>query len=156
MEKSVDFIDSIRSQFDCRENDIKTYSPLVLAYIGDGVYELVIRTILIENGNCAPNTLHKIATKYVNAKTQAKLITRLQEELTDEEMIIYRRGRNAKSHTSAKNASITDYRKATGLEALIGYLYLTNQQDRMLTLIQLGLEVMEEEVGVINHHRKKE
>lgn len=149
MEKGLVLISHIRDQFQCKENDIKTYSPLVLAYVGDGVYELVIRTILIERGNCGTNTLHKNSTRYVNAKTQALISVKLQDVLTEEEMIIYRRGRNAKSHTSAKNASISDYRKATGLEALIGYLYLTNQQERLLILIKIGLEQIEKEVEVV-------
>ncbi len=143
MEKGIDFLSLIRSEFAYETVDIKTYSPLTLAYIGDGIYELVIRTILVEHGNRATNTLHKTATKYVNAGIQANMVIALKDDLTEEEHAVYRRGRNAKSHSAAKNASLNDYRKATGFEALMGYLYLTNQQERLVSLIKLGLEKLE-------------
>ncbi|MFI3177055.1 MAG: ribonuclease III domain-containing protein [Eubacteriales bacterium] len=143
MEKGIDLIEGIRNTFDYEAVDSNTYSPLTLAYVGDCVYELIIRTAIVENGNRATNTLHKITTKYVNAKLQAQLGTVLQEDYTEDELAVYRRGRNAKSHSSAKNASINDYRKATGLEAVMGYLYLTNQQERMLNLVEIGLKKLE-------------
>ena len=118
---------------------IRTYSPLTLAYIGDAIYDLVIRTIVVERGNRSANHLHKKTVTYVNARVQAKMMDVLEEELTEEEQAVYHRGRNAKSYTSAKNASIIEYRKATGLEALCGYLYLQGEQERMLILIRTAL-----------------
>lgn len=139
MEESITILGAIKKQFACKEVDIRTYSPLTLAYIGDAIYDLVIRTIVVERGNQSAKGLHKTTIKYVNAKVQAKMIDALETELTEDEMAVYHRGRNAKSYTAAKNASIIEYRKATGLEALMGYLYLQGQTDRMLTLIQVAL-----------------
>ncbi|MDE6846982.1 MAG: ribonuclease III [Lachnospiraceae bacterium] len=136
MEESITILDAIKRDFDCKEVDIRTYSPLTLAYIGDAIYDLVIRTIVVERGNRSANNLHKKTVAYVNARVQAKMIDALESELTEEEAAVYHRGRNAKSYTAAKNASIIEYRKATGLEALCGYLYLQGQQERMLYLIR--------------------
>lgn len=146
MEEGVTILQAIKQEFACKEIDIRTYSPLTLAYIGDAIYDLVIRTIVVERGNTSPNKLHKKTVKYVSAVVQAKLIDGLYEELTKEEQEIYRRGRNAKSYTTAKNASVMEYRKATGLEALCGYLYLQGRQERLLELIKkaiigLGMEI---------------
>ena len=146
MEESITILDAIKQRFACEEVDIRTYSPLTLAYIGDAIYDLVIRTIVVERGNRSANTLHKKAVKYVNARVQAQIIDALESELTDEEEAVYHRGRNAKSYTSAKNASIIEYRKATGLEALCGYLYLRGKQERMLELIQNGLAKVQMEI----------
>jgi ribonuclease-3 family protein len=140
MEESITILDAIRRDFSCKDVDIRTFSPLTLAYIGDAIYDLVIRTIVVSRGNRSANQLHKTAVKYVNARVQAQMIDALEEELTEEEMAVYHRGRNAKSYTSAKNASIIEYRKATGLEALCGYLYLMGEQERMLTLIRTAIE----------------
>ena len=126
-----------------KQNPIESYSPLTLAYIGDAVYEVVIRTLVISDGNTQVNKLHKRASYYVKANTQAELIKLLMAELTEEELHYYKRGRNAKSYTSAKNASIGDYRMATGFEALVGYLYLTNQSTRMIELVKDGLKLLE-------------
>ena len=144
MEKSVDLYEFTRLNMGIKGNAIETYSPLTLAYIGDAVYELVIRTVVVTSGNAQVNKLHKKSSDLVKAETQAKMIKLLKEELTDEEMTIYKRGRNAKSYTSAKNASMSDYRNATGFEALMGYLYLTSQSERMEQLIKLGLEKIKE------------
>lgn len=135
-------LNAIRQEFECKEVDIRAYSPLTLAYIGDAIYDLVIRTIVVERANRPANKLHKTVVRYVNAGTQAQMIMALEEELTEEEKAIYHRGRNAKSYTSAKNASIADYRKATGLEALFGYLYLQGKMDRLLSLVRLAFEKM--------------
>ncbi len=140
MEKGIGALSQIKEAFACGQQDVRSYSPLTLAYIGDGVYDLVIRTIVVERGNRAANLLHRSTVKYVNAKAQADMIEALQQFLTPEELAVYKRGRNAKSHTAAKNATIEDYRKATGMEALIGYLYLSDQFDRVLELIKKGLE----------------
>ena len=105
--------------------ELITMSPLVLAYLGDTVFESHIREYLItKNINKKVNDLHKSAVKYVNAKAQATIIHNIENQLTEDELRIYKRGRNQKSHTSPKNADIIDYKHATGFEALIGYLYL--------------------------------
>ncbi len=131
--------------FELENTDIRTYSPLTLAYIGDAIYELVIRTILVEKGNTQVNKLHQRASKLVKASAQSAIIEKLKPHLTDEEMGVFKRGRNAKSFTMAKNASMSDYRRATGFEALMGYLYLTGQWDRMLELIKIGITEGEED-----------
>lgn len=125
--------------FELEDTDIRTYSPLTLAYIGDAIYELVIRTILVEKGNTQVNKLHQRASKLVKASAQSEIMEKLKPYLTEEEMGIFKRGRNAKSFTMAKNASMSDYRRATGFEALMGHLYLTEQWDRMLELIKIGI-----------------
>jgi len=124
MEEGLSLLGQLKKEFACKEVDIRAYSPLTLAYIGDAIYDLIIRTIVVERANRPANKLHKTVVRYVNAGAQAQMIMALEEELTEEEKAVYHRGRNAKSYTSAKNASIADYRKATGLEALFGYLYL--------------------------------
>ena len=134
MEESLSLSNRIRELFALKEVDMKSYSPLTLAYIGDAAYELVIRTMVVEKGNRQANQLHKITTSYVKAQAQAAMIEALEMDLTEEELAVYKRGRNAKSYTSAKNASILDYRKATGLEALIGYLYLSGREERAQSL----------------------
>ena len=135
MEESVTILDAIKKEFDCKETDLRTYSPLTLAYIGDAIFDLVIRTIVVERGNKSANNLHKKSVAYVNARVQSRMVDALEAELTQEELTVYHRGRNAKSYTAAKNASVIEYRKATGLEALCGYLYLDGQQERLLYLI---------------------
>ena len=139
MEESLSLSSRIRELFGLKEVDMKAYSPLTLAYIGDAAYELVIRTMVVEKGNRQASQLHRLTTSYVKAQAQAAMIEALEPELTEEELAIYKRGRNAKSYTSAKNASILDYRKATGLEALIGYLYLYGREERVLFLIKEGI-----------------
>ena len=106
------------------------YSPLALAYIGDAVYELAIRTLVMNRGNMQVNKMHKKTASLVKADAQARFYLLLEDELTDAEKAAYRRGRNAKSFTMPKHATMKDYRMATGFEALMGYLYLTEQFDR--------------------------
>lgn len=149
MEKSVDagpgrFPDFVRETLALESVDVRSYSPLVLAYIGDGVYELLIRTKVINHGSMQVNKIHNKSASLVKAQTQANLIKLLAEELTPEEEAVYRRGRNAKSVTMAKHATMTDYRMATGFEALIGYLYLTEQFERLVTLVGMGLRKLGE------------
>ena len=139
MEKSLSFLEKMKQEFSCEEKDIRTYSPLTLAFVGDCVFDLVIRTVIVERANRSPQELHKMKSAIVKAKTQAELGEAIQELLSEEEQSVYRRGRNAKSGTTAKNASVGDYRKATALEALIGYLFLQNREDRILFLIKEGL-----------------
>lgn len=143
MEKSIKLKELFMEEFRLEEQDIKTYSPLTLAYIGDAIFELVVRTVLVERKNMQPEKLHKAAIKIVKAETQSNLIEALKEELTEEELKIYKRGRNAKAVTRAKNATMSDYRRATGFEALMGYLYLKGDLERMLRLISLGIEKAE-------------
>ena len=130
----------IKNYFDIGDVDIRTYSPLTLAYIGDCVYEIIIRTIVVGKGNRQTSKLHQTTTKLVKAHSQAILAELISPILTEEEADILRRGRNAKSATMAKNATVADYRMATALEALVGYLYLTNKMDRLLELLKYGLE----------------
>lgn len=130
----------IKEKFDVPDVDIRTYSPLVLAYIGDGVFDLVIRSVVVGKGNTKANKLHQRTSQIVKAHTQAEIIEYLQDKLTEEEADVYRRGRNAKSPTMAKNATMADYRKATGLEALVGYLYLTDRFERLVELIRIAAD----------------
>jgi len=139
MEESMNLLEQIRSCFQCREADIRTYSPLTMAYIGDAIYDLVIRTVVVERGNRPANELHRHTTQYVKAGTQARMIDALAESLTEEETNIYHWGRNAKSNTKAKNASLKEYRMATGMEALLGYLYMTGRTKRLLELVREGI-----------------
>lgn len=141
MEKGIDSY--IREQFNIADVDVRTYSPLALAYIGDGVFELVIRTVVVGKGNTKAHQLHQRTSKIVKAQTQAEMIKALDPFLTEEERDVYRRGRNAKSYTTAKNASVADYRTATGFEALIGYLYLTDRFERIVELTKKASELLE-------------
>ena len=129
----------IRRFFDLPLKDIHAYSPLTLAYIGDSIYDLVIRTMHVEEGNKSVNRLHYQTSRLVRAHAQSAMMEYLLPELTEEETAVYKRGRNAKSYTMAKNATVADYRRATGFEALMGWLYLTDQTERMLSLIKIGL-----------------
>jgi len=122
------------------QKDLRTYSPLTLAYLGDAVYELVVRTALVEKGNCPVNRLNKMASNLVKASAQSQMAARIESELTEEEAAVYRRGRNAHSPTMAKHASMGDYRRATGVEALVGYLYLKGDMARVLELMDKGLK----------------
>lgn len=129
----------LKELFHLEDQDLRSYSPLTLAYIGDGVYELIIRTILVKKGNCPVNRLHKKASSLVKAGAQSAIMEVIEEELTTEELSVYRRGRNAHSPTMAKHATMADYRRATGFEALMGYLYLKEDYTRMLTLVRMGI-----------------
>lgn len=119
------------------EKSAAMYSPLTLAYVGDGVYELMVRSHIAGGENMPVNKLHRLATSYVAACYQSAYLELLLPLLTEQEMEIFKRGRNAKSHTAAKNMSILDYRRATGLEALFGYLHLTGQQQRLEELFAI-------------------
>ena len=147
MEKSViwQFDSYMQDLFQLKEVDIKTYSPLTLAYIGDGIYDLIIRTLVIHQGDKQVQKLHLETSALVNAGTQSKMMRTLQEQLTEEEHAVYKRGRNAKSVSPAKNQSVTDYRRATGFEALLGYLYLKKEWQRILDLVKMGLDSLNEE-----------
>jgi len=140
MEEGLNFFGYLKEAFACGEVDIKSYSPLTLAYIGDGIYDLIIRSVVVGRENLPAVKLHKKVIQYVNAGTQAAMIEAVMDELNGEETAVYKRGRNAKSYTKAKNASMIDYKKATGFEALIGYLYLQGKTERVIELIKSALE----------------
>lgn len=122
----------------------REYSPLALAYIGDAVYEVMIRTAVIGIGNARVNKYHQTTKEFVQAKGQAQFYNHIKEILTDKEEDIFKRGRNAKSASSAKNTDILTYRHATGLEALIGYLYIDGNVERILEIMTYGLKKLEE------------
>ena len=143
MEKSLILKEKFLNEFGLEEQDLRTYSPLTLAYIGDAIFELVVQTVLVERKNTQAEKLHKAATKIVKAETQALMIEAIKEELTEEELAVYKRGRNAKAVTRAKNATMSEYRRATGFEALMGYLYLKGDIERMIELIHLAVEKAE-------------
>lgn len=146
MEESIDIFRTIKDSLNLKSIDIHNYSPLTLAYIGDGIYELIIRTMVVDRANTSAKNLHRMSSNLVKASAQAEMAMALLDELTEEETGVYKRGRNAKSPTMAKNATMSDYRTATGFEALMGYLYLTEQSDRMLRLIEQGLKKVGKEL----------
>lgn len=121
--------------------DPHAFSPLALAYIGDAVFEVLVRLTVMADGNMPVNRLHKKARDMVNAKAQAEMYFRIKEELTEEEAAAFRRGRNAKSFTVPKHADLMDYRHATGLEAVFGYLYLKGDSARAAELFRMGTEL---------------
>ena len=145
MEKSIEwqFDSYMQELFQMREVDIKEYSPLTLAYIGDSIYDLIIKSLVINEGNKQVQKLHRETSSMVQASAQSKMMRTIQEHLTEEEHAVFKRGRNAKSVSPAKNQSITDYRRATGFEALMGYLYLKKEWKRMLDLVKIGLDSLE-------------
>ena len=120
--------------------DINTYSPLALAFLGDAVLEIIVRTAVLAKGNMPADTLHAHSSHIVRATSQSALLKAVQDELTEEEADVFRRGRNANPRTHAKNASVNDYRVATGYEALLGWLYLKGEDARALELVRLGME----------------
>lgn len=129
------------------EMNAAEYSPLVLAYMGDAVYETVIRDMVVREGNRQVNKMHRETTALVKAGAQAKMIRLLEDRLLPDEHAVYKRGRNAKSNTMAKNATVIDYRMATAFEAVIGYLWLSGSTERMKELIRTGLELLKKEEG---------
>lgn len=146
MEESVSLLKKLKTQFDCKDVDLRNYSPLTLAFLGDCVFDLIVRTVIVERGNRAPESLHKKKSAIVKAGAQAKMAESLLDMLTEEELAVYKRGRNAKSYSVAKNASVSDYRRATGLEALIGYLYLQDKEERIIELVKIAMEQNEIEL----------
>ena len=141
--------------------DVQTTSPLILAYIGDCLYDLAVREYVVSNFPGVVNAVNQKKTTFVCAHAQSEIMGFLigQGVLTDEEMSVYRRGRNQKSATHSKNSSIQEYRRATGFEALIGYLYLTEQYERMIDLEARGithLQALEDRYGEIRHEQAAE
>ena len=145
MEKSVEwqFDTYMQDLFQMQEVDIREYSPLTLAYIGDSIYDLIIKSLVINEGNKQVQKLHRMTSSLVQASAQSRMMRTIQEHLTEDEHAVYKRGRNAKSISPAKNQSITDYSRATGFEALMGYLYLKKEWKRMLDLVKIGLDSLE-------------
>lgn len=139
-----DFLSFYRKTMQLEPMEASQYSPLVLAYVGDAVYEIMVRVKAVNHGTLPMNKLHKISSHLVCAGTQAAIIKALEAELTEEEHAVFKRGRNAKSLSSAKNASMIDYRYATGFEALIGWLFLSEQYERLTVLVSRGFAALEQ------------
>jgi ribonuclease-3 family protein len=139
-----DFRDYIEETLQLKERNPEDYSPLVLAYIGDCVYDLIIKSMVINEGNRHVNKLHEETSGYVQASAQSRMMRAMQPCLNEEEHAIYRRGRNSRTVTPAKNQTVTDYRRATGFEALVGYLYFRREYARLMELVKIGLESLEE------------
>ena len=146
MEESLSLLKKLKREFECDEVDLRNYSPLTLAFLGDCVFDLIVRTVIVERGNRAPESLHKKKSTIVRAQTQSMMAESLLESLSEEEMAVYKRGRNAKSYSVAKNASVSDYRRATGFESLLGYLYLQDKENRIIELIKQALAQLELEI----------
>lgn len=146
MEKSIgfDWESYMRREFEMKEVNIDSYSPLTLAYIGDSVYDLIIKSLVINEGNKQVKKLHQETSRMVQASAQSEMMRVIQGVLTEEEHAVYRRGRNAKSVSPARNQSLTDYRRATGFEALMGWLYLKSDWKRIIDLVKIGLTHLEE------------
>jgi len=126
------------------KTEVNMMSPLTWAYVGDAVFELYVRNHLVNQMKSKPHKLHLESIKYVKAKSQADLLASLQDELTDEEKDIVRRGRNTESHHTAKNATVEEYMYSTAFESLIGYLYLTKQDERLANILKRCVEIKEE------------
>ena len=122
------------------ETELNTMSPLVWAYVGDSVYELYVRTYLVEKTKLKPHQLHIETIKYVKAKAQADILEKIKEILLDDELEIVRRARNSENHHLPKNADIMEYRHATALEGLIGYLYLSGKEERLKEILDKCIE----------------
>lgn len=136
-----EILDYLLKPFNIERKEAAEFSPLVLAYIGDAAYELIIRSILVSMGNRPVNKLNKDATSLVKAAAQSEIVKLISNKLSEEEYTVFKRGRNSSPHTMAKNASMSDYKYATGFEALIGFLYLDNRCDRALELVKLGIDL---------------
>ena len=147
MEESVslkEFLSYYKKAMNLQPVDADSYSPLILAYIGDAVYEVMIRMRVINKGSMPMNRIHRKTASLVTAGAQAKMLRALEEELTEEELAVYRRGRNAKSPTMAKHATMIDYRTSTGMEALVGWLFLREDFERLTELVSRGLGLLGE------------
>ncbi len=142
-EVTMEFDSYVREVFEVHEMDVQEYSPLTLAYIGDCVFDMIIKTIVVGEGNKQVQKLHQQTSSFVQASAQSQMMRKIQEVLTEEELKVYRRGRNTKTVSPAKNQSLTDYRRATGFESLLGYLYLQKQYKRMVDLVKIGMDSME-------------
>ena len=136
-----EFFEKAMKEFDLKERDVNALPPLVLAYIGDAVYDIYVRTLLISKGGKNVHTLHMDSIEYVKAGSQADILKGVVSMLTTEESEIVRRGRNSNPATVPKHADLTEYRYATGFEALLGYLYLTRKFGRLLEILKQAVEI---------------
>ena len=144
METRVSNLDKLRNE------DVKQLNALALAYMGDAVLEQKVREYLLRSGRVKPNTLHKEATRYVSAKAQSTIVHRMMDEnfLTEQELAVFRRGRNAKSGSVPKNTDVQTYRNSSGFEAILGSLYLLGELERVYAIIAYAIQIIEELKGV--------
>lgn len=143
MNTSNSLLKNIHFFFPAEEKDIRTIAPLKLAYLGDAVFEIIIRTLTLDTTSGPVKNLHKKSSSLVNAASQAALAAAMLPLMTEEEASVFRHGRNAKTSSVAKHADIHDYRNATGLEALFGYLYLSDRMDRATELLKQAVTKLE-------------
>lgn len=134
------FFDEFRKQMHMEEVDIRTYSPLSLAYVGDSIYDFLVKFYLVSQGNRSVNDFHRLTKEYVKASEQAAILDRILPILSDEELRIVKWGRNAKSQSVPKNATKNDYQMATGFECLLGYLLLDRQYERLVECVTEGIK----------------
>lgn len=142
MEESLKLEENI-NQSNMSEKEAYQYSPLALAYIGDSALDLLVKTYYVKNSNKQTYKYHKDVCNIVKAVNQAQFIDSIMDELTEDEMDIYKRGRNATTHSKAKNATMGEYRKATGLEALFGYLYLKGDMAKLNSFVDRMIDMYE-------------
>ncbi|MFJ7668847.1 Mini-ribonuclease 3 [Lysinibacillus sp. NPDC097195] len=144
METRVRNLDKLRNE------DVKQLNALALAYMGDAVLEQKVREYLLRSGRVKPNTLHREATRYVSAKAQSTIVHRMMDEhfLTEQELAVFRRGRNAKSGSVPKNTDVQTYRNSSGFEAVLGSLYLLGELERVYAIIAYAIQIIEELKGV--------
>ena len=121
------------------KNDAKNYNPQVLAFVGDGVYTMYVRNLIVLNNDGKSGALHKLTASYVKAKTQSEIIERLMPLFNEDELSVFKRGRNYKTQSTAKNSSVQEYHRATGFEAVLGYLYLSGQTERLNEILRLSV-----------------
>lgn len=140
-----DFFESTANKFDMSEHDVDALPPLVLAYIGDAVYGVYVRTMLIADGGVNVHSLHMKSVEFVSAEAQAENLRRILPGLTFEEQEIVRRGRNSNPATVPKHAEISEYRYATGFESLLGYLFLKKRLKRLTEILNLSVNKIEQE-----------
>lgn len=133
------FFDTFREKLNIGELDVRTYSPLALAYIGDSIYDCLIKLYLVGQGNRSVNKFHKLSKNYVKASEQARILKAIEPMLSEDELKIIKRGRNAKSQSVPKNAKLSDYQMATGFECLLGYLMITRDYDRIIECVVEGI-----------------
>lgn len=145
MAENLSFYDKIRKNFLLEKVDIRRYSPTVLAYIGDAVLEMIVRTCITNLHHNKVSNINRICSNYVKASSQAKMVRFLLETnaLSEEEKAFYKRGRNANSLTVAKHAKLSEYKMSTGFEAFLGALYLTDRIDRAIEIVKIGMEVID-------------
>lgn len=140
MEESLKLCEYITDVFGLPQTDIKTVSPLTMAFIGDCIFDMIIRTLVIKRGEASVEKMHKACSEYVKAASQMKMFKLVEEELAQEEITAFKRGRNSKPHTTAKSASKSQYLYATGFEAMLGYLYFTDNIPRIVEIVRMGIE----------------